>query len=288
VSHDLEVRRAGLRSTVQDLGRPGFADLGVPRSGAVDTASLKLANRLVGNPEELAGIETTLLGADLTFHSGRWIAVTGAVCPVTIGGRAADPLRPQFVPAGATLRIGTATRGVRSYVAVAGGIDVPPVLASRSTDTLSGIGPPPLADAMRLPLGPPLGPPPPVDVAPRPMLPPIARVRLIPGPRDGWFTEASLGALTGTAYEVTPAGDRIGARLRGAALIPRRPGGLPSEGVALGAVQVPPDGQPLVFLADHPTTGGYPVVGVVHPADLWQIAQAAPGTAVRFAWHRPG
>jgi len=287
VSPDLEVRRAGLRSTVQDLGRPGYADLGVPRSGAADAGSLRLANRLVGNPEEFAGIETTLLGVDLDFHSGRWVAVTGAVCPVTIDGRAADPCRPQYVPAGATLRIGTATRGVRSYVAVAGGIAVAPVLASRSTDTLSGIGPPPLADAMRLPLGPPGGQPSAVDIAPRPMLPPTARVRLVPGPRDDRFTEASLRALTTTTYRVTVDSDRIGVRLRGAALAGRHPGGLPSEGVALGAVQVPPDGQPLVFLADHPTTGGYPVVGVVHPADLWQVAQAAPGTAVRFSWHRP-
>jgi biotin-dependent carboxylase-like uncharacterized protein len=279
----VEVVRAGLLSTVQDLGRPGLADLAVPRSGAADPASLRLANRLVGNAADDAGVETTLLGVDLLFHAARWVAVTGATCPVRVDGRAGDADRPLYVAAGATLSIGAARCGVRSYLAVAGGIAVAPVLRSRSTDVLSGIGPPPLTAGTVLPLGEPHGPPAPVDTAPHPVMPTLARLRIVAGPRDDRFTPAAIRTLSTATYEVTTASDRIGVRLRGPRLAGRTGGGLPSEGVVLGAVQVPPTGQPVVFLADHPTTGGYPVIGVVDPDDLWMVAQAGPGTLIRFA-----
>lgn len=282
------VLRSGSLTTVQDLGRPGLAHLAVPRSGAADPDSLRLANRLVGNPESAAGIETTLLGADLRITAARWVAVTGAPCPVRVDGRPADIDRPVYVPAGAVLSICPADRGVRSYLAVAGGIRTAPVLGSRSTDLLSGIGLPPLTTGQRVPIGPATRAPASVDQAPRPLIPDEARLRLIAGPRDGWFDRATLRAVAATGYAVDSASNRIGVRLTGPAVAASHPGELPSEGMVRGAVQVPPGGQPLIFLVDHPTTGGYPVIGVVHPDDMGLVAQARPGTSVRFCWTTAG
>ncbi|QLQ40252.2 biotin-dependent carboxyltransferase family protein [Micromonospora robiginosa] len=194
--------------------------------------------------------------------------------------RPGDVGRPLSLPAGAVLRIGPARVGVRTWLAVSGGIAVEPVLGSRSTDTLSGLGPPPLRDTDRLPLGAPTGPPAPVDLTVGPPVPAEVRLTVRPGPRRDWFTPEAVDLLCRAAYTVTPASNRVGARLAGAALPRAVAGELPSEGLVLGAVQVPPDGQPLVFLADHPTTGGYPVLGVVD--DVTPLAQARPGTTVRF------
>ncbi|MGQ5260813.1 biotin-dependent carboxyltransferase family protein [Micromonospora sp. ZYX-F-536] len=277
---EIEVLRAGSLTTVQDLGRPGWAHLGVPRAGALDPAALRLANRLVGNPEHAAGLEVTLTGCVLRLTRATTVAVTGAEVPVRAGDRPGDVGRPLTVPAGTVLRIGPARRGVRSWLAVAGGIDVPPVLGSRATDTLSGLGPPPLRDGDRLPLGEPQGEPAPVDVTVSPPPQPELHLTIRPGPRDDWFTPTALDRLLGTAYTVTPVSNRVGARLTGAPLPRAVAGELPSEGIVLGAVQVPADGQPLIFLADHPTTGGYPVIGVV--TDVTPLAQARPGTTVRF------
>ncbi|MER7440125.1 biotin-dependent carboxyltransferase family protein [Micromonospora avicenniae] len=280
MTNEIVVLRAGALTTVQDLGRPGYAHLGVPRSGALDPAALRLANRLVGNPESAAGLEITVTGCALRLTRAATVAVTGAEAEIRVGTRPGDPGRPLSVPAGAVLRIGAARNGVRNWLAVSGGVDVPPVLGSRATDTLSGLGPAPLRDGDRIPLGTPVGPPPPVDLTVGP--PPRAELRLAVrlGPRHDWFTPAALDQLFGTAYTVSPVSNRVGARLAGAALPRAVAGELPSEGIVLGAVQVPADGQPLIFLADHPTTGGYPVIGVV--ADVTSLAQARPGTTVRF------
>ncbi|WNM41825.1 biotin-dependent carboxyltransferase family protein [Micromonospora halotolerans] len=286
----IEVLRASALTTVQDQGRPGWAHLGVPRSGALDPAALRLANRLVGNPEHAAGLEITLTGAELRFTRAVTVALTGAEVDLLVehppGGarpaerRPGDLGRPLSLPAGATLRVGPARAGVRSWLAVSGGIAVEPVLGSRATDTLSGLGPPPLRDGDRLPVGTPTGPPAPVDLTVAPGVPAELRLALHPGPRQDWFTPAALDLLFGTAYAISPASNRVGARLVGAALPRAVAGELPSEGLVLGAVQVPPDGQPLIFLADHPTTGGYPVIGVVE--DVTPLAQARPGTTVTF------
>ncbi|WP_435817554.1 biotin-dependent carboxyltransferase family protein [Micromonospora sediminicola] len=314
----IEVLRAGPLTTVQDQGRPGWAHLGVPRSGALDPDALRLANRLVGNPEHAAGLEITLTGCVLRVTRAVTVALTGAPAdvlvewpptgPATVPGpvavdrrtdrrtdrgtvearaqvaagtrRPADVGRPLALPAGAVLHVGPARVGVRTWLAVGGGIAVEPVLGSRATDTLSGLGPPPLRDGDRLPLGVPAGPPPPVDLAVTRPVPAEVRLAVRPGPRQDWFTPAALGLLCGDAYTVGPDSNRVGARLAGAALPRAVAGELPSEGLVLGAVQVPPDGQPLVFLADHPTTGGYPVIGVVD--DVTPLAQARPGTTVRF------
>jgi biotin-dependent carboxylase-like uncharacterized protein len=278
----IEVVRAGALTTVQDLGRPGWAHLGVPRSGALDEPALRLANRLVGNPEGAAGLEATLSGCAVRLARPATVAVTGASAAVRVAGRPAAFAQAVTVPAGAVVDVGSADHGVRTYLAVAGGIAVAPVLGSRSTDLLSGLGPPRLTDGARLALGEPAGAPSAVDTVPWCAPPRELALRVTVGPRADWFTEEAVDALLRSAYTVSPNSDRVGARLAGPALTRARAGELPSEGVVLGAVQVPADGQPLIFLADHPTTGGYPVVAVVVPADLPGVAQARPGTTVRF------
>jgi len=276
------VLRAGPLTTVQDLGRPGWAHLGVPRSGALDQPALRLANRLVGNPDGAAGLEVTLTGCALRLTEPGTIAVTGARAAVRVAGEPVGFGEPVPVPAGAVVELGRARQGVRSYVAVAGGIAVEPVLGSRATDTLSGLGPARLVDGDTLPLGPATGPPARPPAAPPHPPPDVVDLRISFGPRDDWFTSASIEAMLVSAYTMSPLSNRVGARLAGPALTRARAAELPSEGVVLGAVQVPADGQPLVFLADHPTTGGYPVVAVVDGADLPLLAQARPGTTVRF------
>jgi biotin-dependent carboxylase-like uncharacterized protein len=276
----IDVLRAGPLTTVQDLGRPGWAHLGVPRSGALDPPALRLANRIVGNPDGAAGLEVTLTGCRLRPHEAATVAVTGARARVHVAGEEVPFAAPVRVPAGTTMDVGRTLAGVRTYIAVAGGIDVPAVLGSRSTDTLSGIGPPRISDGACLPIGRACGsrssersqPVEPAEV--------VLRVRV--GPRADWFTAEAVDTLLLSSYEVSPMSNRVGARLAGPGLRRARAGELPSEGVVLGAVQVPASGEPLVFLADHPTTGGYPVIAVVDEADLPALAQARPGTTVRF------
>ncbi|MFB7867455.1 biotin-dependent carboxyltransferase family protein [Streptomyces sp. NPDC056069] len=276
------VVRAGALTTVQDLGRAGHAHLGVPRSGALDPGAVRLVNRLLGNPEDAAVLETTLTGCAVRPRCAVTVVVGGAPCPVRVDGRPTAWGSPVRVGPGQLLDVGTAERGLRSYVGFGGGVAVDPVLGSRSTDLLSGLGPAPLADGAVLPLGAvaavrgsvdaPAWPGPPDEL--------VLRVRL--GPRDDWFTPGALRALATRAWRVSPATNRIGLRTEGPALERAVGGELPSEGMVLGAVQVPPDGRPVVFLADHPTTGGYPVVAVAREADLAAAAQAVPGTVVRF------
>ncbi|MFC1412714.1 5-oxoprolinase/urea amidolyase family protein [Streptacidiphilus sp. N1-12] len=279
----VEVLRPGPLTTVQDAGRTGVAALGVPRAGALDPVAFRLANLLVGNTPGAAVLETTLGGVALRALVPLVAAVVGAPAPVLLDGRPAAWGAPVPVPAGGVLELGAASSGVRCWLALSGGVDVPRVLGSRSADLLSGLGPAPLAAGQRLPLGPVTGPPLRLDGLPLPAPPRELPLRLEPGPREDWFTEAALRLLATARYTVSPASNRVGLRLAGPAL-ERRPGRgeLPSEGMVLGAVQVPPDGLPVVFLADHPTTGGYPVVGVVRVEDLSAAAQAAPGTPVRF------
>jgi biotin-dependent carboxylase-like uncharacterized protein len=287
----IEVIRSGLLTTVQDLGRPGYAHLGVARSGALDAPALARGNRLVGNPDGSAGLETTLNGVTFRAEVRTTVAVTGARSPVRVDAEPV-PFGTAFpVPAGAVVEVGAAESGVRAYVTFAGGVSVAAVLGSRSTDTLSGIGPPPLRPGFVLPLGrsspdggeSPAGvdallkPGPPEEVADG------VTVRLRFGPRHDWFSVTARDALIEHPYTLSVKSNRVGARLTGTALSRTIAGELPSEGIVLGAVQVPADGQPLVFLADHPTTGGYPVIGVVEAADLPLLAQARPGTSVRFA-----
>ena len=309
----LEVVRAGALTTVQDLGRHGHAHLGVPRSGALDEPAHRLANRLLGNPQTAATLETTVNGCALRVSSRTVAVVTGAACPVTMDGRPAPWGVPFRVPAGAVLEAGAATYGLRSYLGFAGGVAVDPVLGSRATDLLSGLGPPPLRDGDLLHLGArtaraaasvehsadsdsAAGPyaaggayagngatPAPADAAPWAGPPGELLLPVVFGPRADWFTARGRRTLLTGAYRVSPDSNRIGLRLEGPEPERAHEGELPSEGMVLGAVQVPPEGRPVVFLADHPVTGGYPVIGVVPEPHLAAAAQAPPGTPVRFA-----
>lgn len=277
----LTVVRAGALTTVQDRGRPGWAHLGVPRSGALDRPAARLANRLVGNAESAALLETTLNGVTVRLDHATDVAVTGAPAPVRVDGRPAGWGVSIAVPAGAVVDVGSTRSGVRSYLAVAGGVTTDPVLGSRCTDTLSCLGPPPLSNGQTLPIGAPADPPGSGSLtAPRPPGEVVLRLRL--GPDDGWFTTGGLRTATESTYAVSPSSNRVGVRLRGPAIAWVEDREMDSAGMVLGAVQVPPDGEPLVFLADHPTTGGYPVLGVVDDDDLSTLAQARPGSPVRF------
>jgi biotin-dependent carboxylase-like uncharacterized protein len=263
----LEIVESTGLATIQDLGRPGHAHLGVPPSGALDPEALKLANRLVGNPPGTAGIEVV---GRLRVRSTRpvTVAVTGAPGPASGPLFAPVPVRD--------FTIGYAQRGLRRYLAVAGGIAVEAALGSRSTDILSGLGPPPLKAGDALPLGPP-GEPSIVDWVPQSVPSEEIELGITFGPRDDLFDDAT--GLLRWAYHIGVA-DRIGARLEGPPL--SRADLRESEPVVTGAIQVPPDGQPLIFLNDHPTTGGYPVIAVVDGVDMPRLAQAGPGTPVRF------
>lgn len=279
MSATLTVLEAGTLTTVQDRGRRGLAHLGVPRAGWLDRPAAELALRLLGEPPDTALLEVTLGGLEFHLDTGRWIAVTGAPGEVRIDGRAVGHNRAEWVAAGARVRLGAPHSGVRSYVAVAGGIAVEPVLGSRSTDTLAGVGPPVVRTGTVLPLGRPAGTPRPHDT-PRPRTP--GPLRLVPGPRADWLAPDAVERLCGSTYTVSADSNRVGLRLEGPALPRARRDELASEGMVLGAVQVPPSGTPVVFLADHPPTGGYPVVGVVPEEDLWLCAQLRPGEEVRF------
>jgi len=281
VDGGIEVVHCGPLGTVQDTGRPGYASLGVGRSGSADKAAAALANRLVGNEPTAALLEISF-GATLAFRVPARVAVTGAEATLTRGGRGEALNAPFDVAAGQELTIGPASVGLRTYVAVRGGMATESTLGSRSTDVLSGLGPAELSPGMVLPIGSEhAGPPPAVQVAPVPALSTSdLEVRVLLGPRDDWFT--SPEDLFAGEYTVTAESNRVGVRLSGPALTRARDGELPSEGMVAGAIQVPPGGEPIVFLADHPVTGGYPVIGVVADKDLSMMAQARPGQKVRF------
>lgn len=273
----------GPASTVQDLGRPGFAHLGITTSGGADRSSLTLANRLVGNAAGAPVIESMFGGLTVSLSADRMIAVAGAPADLRIDGRPVSEPRA-LVRAGQQLHLGVSSWGLRTYLAVQGGIEAGLVFGSASADCLSGLGPRPLRPGDRLALGDAFGALPDVPlelVTPRTEPGPLV-LRFHWGPRDRLFSPADRAAFTTRQWAVSDSGDRVGVRITG---IPLTIGAvdLPSEGMTLGAVQVPPSGEPIVFLADHPVTGGYPVIGVVTERDLDRLAQARPGTAVRFS-----
>jgi KipI family sensor histidine kinase inhibitor len=332
----VEVVRPGPFATVQDLGRPGSAAVGVPPSGAADQASLIAANRLVGNPDGAAGIELTLGRAALRCFGGLRLALAGAPAAVTLVAESGQPelaagtehptptiefsqpepaaktehptpaiefSQPELgaraerpsgavefggsfeVPDGGLVSIGTPTVGLRTYVAVAGGLATRAVLGSRSVDVLSKLGGGALSPGDVLEVGlerrldaaaPPAGPAIPARGA-------VARLRVIGGPRLDWFGPHALDTLCGSIYTVSPASNRTGMRLAGPAL-PRIAGReLSSEGMVTGSIEVPPDGQPILLLTDHPTVGGYPVIAVVAGTDIGLAAQLRPGDKISFS-----
>jgi biotin-dependent carboxylase-like uncharacterized protein len=273
----LTVLASGPLATIQDEGRPGQAALGIPSSGACDRASYALANRLVGNPVGAAAIEVTFGGLELHADTALVVAITGAPCTGV-------PLNaPALLRPGQVLKLGDPRTGLRTYVAVRGGVDVPPVLGSRSTDLLSGLGPAPLGPGQTLQVGEVVEPMPGVDLAPV-ADPPAGEVvvRVTPGPRQDWFTAAAWKSLLTQTYSVSTNSNRVGVRLDGDPLERSRTGELASEGMARGAIQIPPSGTPVIFLADHPVTGGYPVIAYVTEPDLNLCAQLRPGQPVRL------
>ncbi|MEO6880550.1 MAG: biotin-dependent carboxyltransferase family protein [Mycobacteriaceae bacterium] len=276
----LTVLATGPLALVQDRGRPGLGAMGVGRSGAADRRSHDLANRLVANDASAATIEVVLGGLAVRAEVDLTVAVTGAPAPVDVDQTPVGHASVLRLRAGSVLSMGAPSTGLRSYLAVRGGITVEQVLGSRATDTLSGLGPPPLEPGMVLPVGPAPEAVPTLDQAPVVLPEPgLLVLRARGGPRADWICDD----LFGRAWTVSQHSDRIGARLDGEplALVPGR-GELPSEGVVRGAVQVPPSGQPVLFLADHPVTGGYPVVAIVIDADVDRAAQARPGQPIRF------
>ncbi len=276
----MTILRTGPLAVFKDAGRPGHAHLGVPPSGAVDRGAYRRANALVGNPPGTAVLECTLGGLRVTFDGPVTAVLTGTDAVLAVDGRRTGVEQVVAVPAGATVEVTQPRTGLRSCLAVRGGFAVAPVLGSRSTDRLAGIGPAIPATGDTVPLG------------YRVERPAESMVLLSEGseltldvdlgPRDDWFTAAAVGAFLGAEFTVTAASDSVGLRLDGPALARSRTDELPSEGVVRGAVQVPPDGKPIVFQADHPVTGGYPVIAVLTPRSADLAAQARPGARVRF------
>lgn len=284
---EIAIVAPGPLTTVQDGGRPGRAALGVSPSGACDRRSFRLANRLVANREEAPALEVTFGGLALRVDGDVVLATTGARCPAVVEGPRGTRDLPHdavsWVPSGATVRLGQPAAGMRTYVAVRGGLVAPAVLGSCSTDVLSGIGPPPLREGDALGVGPRPAQFPALAVAPVPD-PPAGELelRVLFGPREDWLSEAGRHALVHATWTVSSQSNRTGMRLEGEPVERAREEEIPSEGMVRGAIQVPPSGLPVLFLADHPVTGGYPVAACVLDEDVDVAAQARPGQRLRL------
>ena len=282
----IRILDAGPQTTVQDLGRTGQMRYGIPPSGPVDRFAFVLANRLVGNADTAAALECTLIGPRFEITDAGAIAITGAEMPVTVNGRSAAGWSTIAVKAGDVVKLGPARTGVRSYVGVAGGLDVPLVLGSRSTYLRGRVGG---VEGRALRKGDelrvfPSGPVEPRRVEPRaiPDYTGEPTVRAVLGPQADRFTAEGLEALFGGRYEVLPQSDRMGSRLRGPRIAHARGHDIVSDGIALGSIQVPGDGQPIVLLVDRQSTGGYTKAATICSFDIWRVGQARPGQSLRF------
>jgi len=296
------VVKPGMLSSVQDLGRYGHRQLGICPGGALDALGLTLANRLAGNADGAAGVEITMGHCELRFESPTRIALAGDAFGAQLDGTPVWPLWSVAVRAGQVLKLGGASSGarpgLRTWLAVAGGIAVPPMLGSRSTDLKAGfggldgralrkgdrlpLGPMPLTEAQlhRRPFG--LRDPGANDTAALEAADAPLVLRVLPGPEYEQFTVAARGLLESEAWRITPQSNRMGSRLAGAELKRKRAGDMLSAGVIPGTIQVPPSGQPIILMGDAQTTGGYPRIGVVIRADLWKLARAPLGGLLRL------
>jgi KipI family sensor histidine kinase inhibitor len=271
------VEAPGLLSMVQDLGRVGVAWLGVPRAGAADPFALRAANRLVGNEDGAAAVEVTALGPKLRFVGPAHVAVVGRA-EVLLDGRPVEPNTVVPVALGQEFSVGKVLGGLRGYISVAGGFEIAPVLGSRSSDVLTGLGPGALRAGDVLGIGP-AGRPRGRVVRAGPGHGPCV-LRVVPGPDD--FGPDVAQRLAKVTWEVAVASDRMGVRMIAEGPLEGLTPGIASRGMVTGAVQVPPDGGPVALLCDHATVGGYPVVATVVRADLGALGQCRPGDAVRF------
>ncbi len=284
------VSKPGWFTTVQDLGRYGYQQYGVPVAGVMDWFSTIAANRLVGNPDQAAVLELTLKGPELEFQQDAVIAITGGDLSPTIDGVAAPRWQSIKIARKRKLRFSTPRQGSRSYLAVAGGIDVPVVLGSRSTHSSSGTGGMdgrPLKQGDLLYNGQPgrstermIGTRLPDRLLPRYRRPTV--LRIIQGPQEDFFTDAALATLTSSTYTLAPQSDRMGYRLTGPQIVRNGSARFISDCTAMGTLQIPPDGQPILLMADRQTTGGYPKIAAVITGDLPLAAQLAPGDRVTF------
>jgi biotin-dependent carboxylase-like uncharacterized protein len=283
------VVKAGMLTTIQDTGRWGYQSGGVPVAGPMDPVSHRLANALVGNERESAALEITLLGPELEFEDERLVAVAGADFELSLDGRPVPSNAPFIVVVGSRLRFGVRRRGARAYLAVSGGISVPPTLGSRSTHLVSAMGGldgHALTAGQRLPLGE-------TALAQRTALAPQtavvplpdhhARLRVLPGPQDDYFSADALDILQSASYAVAQNSDRMGFRLEGPRLIHARGADIISDATPLGVLQVPASGQPILLMADRQTTGGYPKIATVIAADMAVAGQLAPADTIAFA-----
>lgn len=272
----------GPLALIEDEGRPGYAALGAGRSGAMDLGALRTGNRLLGNVDGAAALE--LLGAGFTVlvEETTWISLTGGAGAATLDGRELDRVLPVRAPAGSVLRLGPLRAGLRRTLAVRGGVAVPPVLGSRSWDTLAALGPAPLGAGDRLPIGSAPRSVLPIDWWPFDALGQEATLSVHPGPRLERLPAGTWQRLLAGPWRVSGEADRVGIRLSGEPLPIGDAGELPSEGLVHGSVQLPPSGLPVVFGPDHPVTGGYPVVAVVASESLDLLAHLVPGSEVRL------
>ena len=281
----MRVIHAGLSTTVQDFGRYGFAHLGISPCGAADAISFRLANLLVGNEENAPAIEMTLQGATLEFDRNTVVAITGAMSDCKIGSYRTPSYAAVEVPAGGTLQCGNTKDGARTYLAISGGIDVPRIMGSASTDLrgrFGGYEGRPLKDGDRLHSGRQIGTSRRLRPGALDELPRNAFVRVTRGPQHEWFADDAIARLQISPYRVSEQADRAGLRLYGAPLPLRERRQLLTDGIPLGAVQVPQDGQPIILFVDQQTTGGYPKIANVIAADMHRIAQLRPRDEFRF------
>lgn len=280
------ISEAGAQTTVQDLGRTGHLRYGIPPSGPLDRAAFVVANRLVGNPDGAAGLECTLMGPRVEVETRCAVAVTGGDLPVTVNGADAPAWTTLPLKAGDVVKIGVARSGVRAYVAFSGGVDVPPVLGSRATylrGQLGGLDGRALRKGDRLSLL--AAPLPAVRRARRRIVPDLAappELRVVLGPQDDRFTADGVAAFLEGEYEMLPQSDRMGARFRGPRITHVRGHDIISDGIALGSIQVPGDGQPIALLVDRQSTGGYTKLATVCSVDIGRLGQVRPGQRVRF------
>lgn len=287
----LTIEHPGLLCSLQDAGRPGYARLGIGRSGAADLPALQLANALVGNPPHSAALEMTLQGATLVFSRQSSFALTGAPLPhARLNGVPITSWAPIQAPAGSRLECGGMPSGCRAYLAIAGGFDLPDWLGSQATDLNAALGPLPgkLQAGDQLPLGQPtrafraaahwqLAPGYWFRNHPQPL-------RLLPGSHSHLLDEDSRNALSQQAFRISPDSNRTGIRLQGPSLHLQQPLEMLSSGLTSGVMQLPPGGQPILMGPEHPVTGGYPRIAQLAAVDLPQLAQCRPGDTVRFAW----
>jgi len=287
----IEVIKPGLLTTVQDQGRWGYQCYGVAVAGAMDIFALASANRLVGNPEAAAGLEMTLLGPTLRFQRETTFAVAGADLGPQLNGEPIANWTCHLAQSGALLDFAGRKSGLRAYLAVSGGIRVPPIMGSRSTYLLGRFGglegralkprdllpTAPLAAGPRNYIG---------RVFPEDLRPPYRKnptLRVVRGPFADFFSREAIQVFFSTEYTITPQSDRMGYRLHGEPLGRQKPKELISCGLANGTIQVPPDGQPIILLADRQSIGGYPIIATLILADLPLIAQCAPGDRLSFS-----